>query len=100
MQYDGALCWAFRAPQILRITESQHEGRPVFKRHFKTPLIRKGKQLPSFFGTQSTPNVNFLICNTKYSGKEAKREVLRKKITTFKRVDFFKKKEHKVYKYD
>lgn len=42
-------------------------------------ILKVNRYLPSFFGTQSTPNVNFLICNTKYSGKEAKREVLCRK---------------------
>lgn len=41
----------------------------------------KSVELPSFFGTQSTPNVNFFIWTTRYSGKEEKRDVLQRKMT-------------------
>lgn len=78
LQLDGALCWAFTALQTLRITESQHWWRPL--KDILNPINQwMVRQLPSFFGTQSTPNVNFFICKTRYSGKEAKREVLQRK---------------------
>lgn len=58
-------CWGSLIRQMFEMVSLMFEAKTC-KRY-----------LPNFLGTQSRPKVNFFICTTKYSGNEAKRDVLR-----------------------
>lgn len=77
-RFNAAICWTLlELKTVITLVD--------VNKTIVNQTVKLDKGLPSFFGTQSTPNVNFLICTMRYSGKEENREVLQKKSIQLKK---------------